>query len=127
MEDAMTRSDETSRRPPAHGELVYLQIPAVDPSVSARFYERLFGWQVDPPATGFEAPGLIGQWVTDRPAAPDSGPLAWIAVTDIAQALELAESAGGEVVERPYPDGPVRVLASIRDPAGNLVGVVGHR
>jgi uncharacterized protein len=123
----MTRSDETTRRPPAHGELVYLQIPAVDATTSARFYERLFAWKVDPPATGFEAPGLIGQWVTDRPPASEAGPVAWIAVTDIEHALELAVSAGGEAIDQPYPDGPRRVLATIRDPAGNLLGIVGHR
>jgi predicted enzyme related to lactoylglutathione lyase len=126
----MTRSDQTdddARRPPPHGQLVYVQIPALDATASARFYERVFGWQVDPPGTGFEAPGLIGQWVTDRPAAPDAGPLAWIFVTDVDRALELAASCGGEVVEQPYPDGPVRVLATVRDPAGNLVGLAGHR
>jgi predicted enzyme related to lactoylglutathione lyase len=125
----MTQSDQTdesARRPPAHGQLVYLQIPALDASASARFYEQIFGWKVDPPGTEFEAPGLIGQWVTDRPPTRDAGPLAWIAVTDIEHALESATSGGGEVVDRPSPDGPVRVLASIRDPAGNLVGVVGH-
>jgi predicted enzyme related to lactoylglutathione lyase len=129
-EDAMTRSEETEKtswQRPAHGQLVYVQIPALDVTASAQFYERIFGWSVDPPDTGFEAPGLIGQWVTDRPAAPDAGPLAWIAVTDLDQTLELAASGGGEVVDQPYPDGPVRILASLRDPAGNLVGVVGHR
>ena len=60
------------------GQLCYLQIPADDVEISARFYERVFGWGVDPPDTGFEAPGLIGQWVTDRPASPGSGPVGWI-------------------------------------------------
>ena len=59
----------------AHGQLCYLQIPAYDVAASARFYGRVFGWRVDPPGAGFEAPGLIGEWTTDRPPAPDSGPL----------------------------------------------------
>src|ERR1700742_4106836 len=54
-----------------HGQLVYLQIPATDITTSARFYERVFGWEIDAPEHGFEAPGLIGQWITDRAAAPD--------------------------------------------------------
>jgi len=32
------------------GQLCYLQIPAVDITTSARFYERVFGWRVAPPA-----------------------------------------------------------------------------
>ena len=32
----------------AHGQLCYLQIPARDVAVSARFYARVFGWTVDP-------------------------------------------------------------------------------
>ena len=59
----------------AHGQLCYLQIPALEVTTSARFYERVFGWRVDPPESGFEAPGLIGQWITDRSPAPDAGPV----------------------------------------------------
>jgi PhnB protein len=109
----------------AHGQLVYLQIPAADVTVSARFYERVLGWRVDPPESGFEAPGLIGQWITDRPSAPDAGPVMWIAVDDLARTLTEAARAGGALRQEPTPDGP-RVLASFSDPAGNLVGIVAH-
>jgi uncharacterized glyoxalase superfamily protein PhnB len=105
------------------GQLCYLQIPALDFTTSARFYERLFGWRVDPPEAGFEAPGLIGQWVTDRPPAPDAGPVGWIHVADVRRTLEAAEAAGATLREGPTPDGP-RLLASFSDPAGNLVGIV---
>ena len=76
------------------GQLCYLQIPALDVTTSARFYARVFGWQVDPPEAGFEAPGLIGQWVTDRPPAPDAGPVGWIHVHDVRATLDLARDAG---------------------------------
>ena len=104
------------------GQLCYLQIPADDVEISARFYERLFGWKVDPPGSGFEAPGLIGQWVTDRPASPDAGPVGWINVPDIGRTLADAVEAGATVRGEPAPDGP-RLLASFLDPAGNLVGI----
>jgi uncharacterized glyoxalase superfamily protein PhnB/catechol 2,3-dioxygenase-like lactoylglutathione lyase family enzyme len=107
------------------GQLVYLQIPALDITTSARFYERIFGWTVDPPESGFEAPGLIGQWITDRPPARDAGPVGWIHVADIRQTLEQARTAGATVKDEPQPDGP-RLLASFTDPAGNLVGIVEH-
>jgi uncharacterized glyoxalase superfamily protein PhnB len=108
-----------------HGQLSYLQIPALDITTSAQFYARVFGWEVDPPEAGFESPGLIGQWVTDRPPAPDAGPVGWIHVTDLAATLEVAREAGAVVRDGPMPDGP-RVLASFADPAGNLVGIVTH-
>lgn len=107
------------------GQLCYLQIPTLDVTTSARFYERLFDWKVDPPEAGFEAPGLIGQWVTDRPPASDAGPVGWIHVSDVRRTLEEAQAAGAALCEGPTPDGP-RLLASFADPAGNLVGIVQH-
>lgn len=107
------------------GQLCYLQIPADDVETSARFYERVFGWSVEPPGAGFEAPGLIGQWITDRPASPESGPVGWITVPDVEGALAVAVAAGARLREEPTPDGP-RVLASFLDPAGNVVGIVQH-
>ncbi|MBV9945016.1 MAG: hypothetical protein JO262_23030 [Solirubrobacterales bacterium] len=107
------------------GQLCYLQIPALDVTTAARFYERVFGWRVDPPEAGFEAPGLIGQWVTDRAPAPDAGLVGWIHVRDVRQTLEVARQAGGTPRDGPLPDGP-RLLASFADPAGNLVGIVQH-
>ena len=108
-----------------HGQLVYLQIPATDITASARFYEQVLGWDVDPPESGFEAPGLIGQWITDRPPAPDAGAVMWIHVDDVADTLTEAEGAGAVLRQEPTPDGP-RLLASFSDPAGNLVGIVAH-
>ncbi|MGN6871594.1 MAG: VOC family protein [Solirubrobacteraceae bacterium] len=107
------------------GQLCYLQIPALDVTTSALFYQRLFGWDVDPPEAGFEAPGLIGQWITDRPPAPDAGPVGWIHVPDVRRTLKEAQAAGATLCEGPMPDGP-RLLASFSDPAGNRVGIVQH-
>lgn len=107
------------------GQLCYLQIPALDINTSAHFYARLFGWEVDPPEAGFEMPGLIGQWITDRPPAPDAGPVGWIHVADVRRTLSEAQAAGATVHDGPTPDGP-RLLASFTDPAGNLVGIVEH-
>ena len=108
-----------------HGQLVYLQIPATDIAASARFYEEVLGWSVDPPESGFEAPGLIGQWITDRAPAPGGGPVMWLHVDDVVQALAAAERAGAVLRDGPTPDGP-RILGTFSDPAGNLVGVAGH-
>jgi predicted enzyme related to lactoylglutathione lyase len=109
----------------AHGQICYLQIPAVDVMASAAFYEKIFGWKIERPYASFEAPGLIGQWVADRPPAADAGLLAWINVDRIDDTLELVRTNGGQVVEPPSADGP-RWLATIRDPGGNVLGLAQH-
>ncbi len=123
----MSETEEQATSIPGleRGQLCYLQIPALDITTSARFYEQLFGWKVDPPEAGFEAPALIGQWITDRAPAPDAGPVGWINVPDVRRTLERARAAGGVPQDGPLPDGP-RLLASFTDPAGNLVGIVQH-
>jgi len=117
--------ESTSGSGPAHGQVCYLQIPAVDAMKSAAFYEKVFGWRIERPYPSFEAPGLIGQWVTDRAPGAEAGLLAWISVDRIDEVLKLARECGGEVVEQPSADGP-RWLAKIRDPGGNAIGVARH-
>jgi uncharacterized protein len=124
----MTASDnaETARAGAMqHGQICYLQIPALDLLKSAEFFEKVFGWQIERPYPSFESPGLIGQWVTDRAPAPDAGPLIWINVQNIDETLESVRTGGGEVIEPPSADGP-RWLATIRDPAGNVLGIAQH-
>jgi predicted enzyme related to lactoylglutathione lyase len=110
----------------AHGQLAYVQIPAVEPLQSAAFYEAGFGWRIERPYPGFEAPELIGLWVDDRPSAQDAGLTIWIHVDDIGRALELVRVHGGAVLEPPSSDGPTRTLAAIRDPGGNRIRLVHH-
>jgi uncharacterized protein len=110
----------------AHGQLCYLQIPASDVWRSAQFYATVFGWHIEHPYPSFEAPGLIGQWVDNRSPSPDAGPLAWLNVDHIDATLEMVIESGGGVLEGPSLDDGVRWLATIRDPAGNTLGVVQH-
>ncbi len=108
-----------------HGQVCYLQIPARDVTKSAEFYEKVFGCKIERPYPSFEAPGLIGQWVTERAPAEGAGLLAWINVERIDDILESVRASGGQVLEPPSPDGP-RWLATIRDPAGNVLGIAQH-
>ncbi len=109
----------------AHGQVCYLQIPALDMMKSAGFYEKVFGWRIERPYPSFEAPGLIGQWVSDRPPAVEAGLLAWINVDSIDRTIECIVASGGEILTPPAEDGP-RWLATIRDPAGNVLGIAQH-
>ena len=49
----------------------------------------------------------------------------WINVQNIDETLARVRANGGEVAEDPSADGP-RWLATIRDPAGNVLGVAQH-
>jgi uncharacterized protein len=109
-----------------HGQVCYLQIPAADTVRSAEFYEAVFDWHIERPYPSFTSPGLIGQWVTDRPPAPDAGPMLWLAVTDLNATLARVTANGGEVAAEPAADGPNRILATILDPAGNPIGLAAH-
>lgn len=109
---------------PVQGQVSYLQIPAINVKRSAEFYARVFGWHIEHPHPGFDAPGLIGQWVTDRPPTPNAGMLPWLHVDSMTDAMKLVRAHGGEVLEHPTPDGPERLLSTVRDPAGNVLGLV---
>ncbi len=109
-----------------HGQLCYLQLPAVSSQRAAAFYQAVFGWRIEAHYPDFEAPGLIGQWVEGRPPARDAGPMIWIHVADMAGTLERVTAHGGEILEPPAPDGPTRTLATIADSEGNPIGLAGH-
>ena len=109
---------------PSHGQLCYLQIPTLNIDKSAEFYAAIFGWQTSPGESGFEAPGLIGQFIDDRPVDPEAGLLAWIWVYDIRETLARATELGSLVLSPPAVDGGERWLATITDPGGNQLGVV---
>lgn len=109
------------------GGLSYLEIPAADPRRSAAFYKAVLGWKIDYRDTGevkfSDATGhLIGSWDTDRVAARETGLLPYFYVDRIDDAVTRAIERGGEVVRAPYPEGDLWV-ATLRDPAGNLIGI----
>ncbi|MDT7578430.1 MAG: hypothetical protein QOH17_4763, partial [Pseudonocardiales bacterium] len=94
----------------SHGRIDYLQLPALDIATSAAFYEKVFGWKVELAYGGFEAPGMIGQWTTDRAPVADAGPLVWIRADNLYPTLEVVVDGGGRVCGRPQLDGGERWL-----------------
>jgi predicted enzyme related to lactoylglutathione lyase/extradiol dioxygenase family protein len=121
----MTRPDIHRRvRPPAHGQVGYLQLPAVDMARAAAFYQAVFGWSVAPEEHSFEAPGIIGQWTTDLKPAGSAGPVLWICADDLGPTLDKVVSNGGTVHGRPHLDNGERWLVEVDDPAGNRIGIV---
>jgi predicted enzyme related to lactoylglutathione lyase len=110
-----------------HGGLSYLEIPTSDPARSAAFYQQIAGWKVDQrSARDFRyADGgglLIGRFVDGRPASPAPALLPYLYVDDVAAAVALAGSLGGETVKPVTPEGDI-LVAQIRDPSGNVIGL----
>ncbi|MDQ2738077.1 MAG: glyoxalase, partial [Actinomycetota bacterium] len=120
----MSSNDFRRRSFPEHGQIGYLQLPAADVARSATFYREVFGWSVDEEHASFQAPALIGQWITDREPAASAGVLLWICADDLYPTLERVVTHGGVVHSRPQLDGGERWLVEIADPAGNRLGMV---
>jgi uncharacterized protein len=110
--------------------LCYLEIPALDVHESAAFYEAVFGWNIrhrDTSRPSFDdATGYVsGAWVTGREICREPGLLPYIWVDAIDAILSKVAADGGEVVENAHCDSPgsTSLIATFRDPAGNLIGL----
>jgi len=109
------------------GKICYIEIPATDIGRSAAFYNRAFGWQIrqrGDGATAFDdtVNEVSGTWVLGRPPASEPGLMVYIMVGSAAAAVAAVVSAGGEIVEPVNPNAR-EVVATFRDPAGNLIGI----
>jgi predicted enzyme related to lactoylglutathione lyase len=100
------------------GGVSYLRIP--------EFYRAVFGWQVrgrpDAPSFSDGTGHVIGHWRTDLPAAGQAGVLPYVYVTSLDGTLRAAAGHGAELVTPPYPEGNLWI-ATVRDPAGNVIGI----
>lgn len=109
------------------GKLCYIEIPASDVHKSADFYERAFGWNIrfrdtDRPSFDDTTGEVSGAFVGERTPAREAGFMLYVMAADAAAVANAVIAAGGEIV---LPVGQYRgeVLATFRDPAGNLMGI----
>jgi uncharacterized protein len=116
-------------QPPTYrtGKICYIEIPATDVNQSAEFYRRAFGWQTRKRGDGSTAfddtvNEVSGTWVVGRPPATEPGLMVYIMVGSADATVESIVSAGGQIVHRSQP-GDREVVATFRDPAGNLIGI----
>jgi predicted enzyme related to lactoylglutathione lyase len=119
----------TSEKPPTYrtGKICYIEIPAADVEQSAQFYRRAFGWQIRKRGDGSTAfddtvNEVSGTWVLGRPIATKPGLMVYIMVGSATAAVDAVVSAGGEIV-KPVDPTAREVVATFRDPAGNLLGI----
>ena len=110
------------------GKICYIEMPAIDISKSAQFYQRVFGWQVRQRGDGSAAfddttGGVSGTWVPGRsPSTDPTGLIVSIMVANAATTIEAIVAEGGEIVQPVNPD-EQEVYALFRDPAGNILSI----
>jgi predicted enzyme related to lactoylglutathione lyase len=109
------------------GKICYLEIPAIDISQSAQFYQQAFSWHIrqrNDGSTAFDdtTGEVSGMWVLGRSPSNNPGLLVSIMVANAATTIETIIAAGGEIVQPVNPD-EREVYALFRDPAGNMLGI----
>jgi uncharacterized protein len=109
------------------GKICYIEIPARDVRESAQFYTRAFGWEIRQRGHGSTAfddtvNEVSGTWILGRPPADEPGLMVYIMVASAAAAVDAIVSAGGEIVQ-PVDPHANEVVATFRDPAGNVIGI----
>lgn len=113
--------------PFGHGRVAYVQIPAIDVNASAAFYQDTFGWQIRGGSASHlsfsdATDNVIGAFVTGRNVSDDPGIILYIYVHGLDATLDQIKAAGRAVVKEPYREGDVWV-ATVFDPAGNVIGI----
>ncbi len=114
-----------------HGKVCYIEIPAIDISASASFYEEVFGWQIRKRGDGQlafdDGVGQVsGTWVLGRKPATDPGLLIYIMVNSVAATVDAVVANGGKIVQPIGMDAP-EITARFSDLAGNVLGLYQER
>ena len=108
------------------GGVSYLRIPARDLAQSAEFYRAVFGWRLrgtpESPSFSDGTGHVIGHWRSDLPSVGEAGILPYIYVNHLDDTVRKATEHGAELATPPYPEGGLWI-ATIRDPAGNVIGI----
>lgn len=123
--------NETARlRQLARPRVCYVEIPALDSRASAVFYEKALGWNIrhresDRPSFDDATGDVSGAFVTGRKSSREPGMLLYIWVDDIKAVFARCIANGAEAVEAPRPESPGEPcwIATLRDPAGNTIGL----
>ena len=120
------------------GRVVHFEIHASQPQVLIDFYSSLFGWSFTKWEHGEywligtgpdEQPGINGGLVPRRGAAPAEGqPVnSYVCTADVAsvdESVGKATSLGGSIAVPKMPIPGVGWLAYVKDPDGNLLGLM---
>ena len=110
-----------------NGKICYVEIPSIDVTRSATFYEAVFGWGIRKRGDGSTAfddgvGEVSGTWVTGRPPSGQPGLLIYIMVDSVEATIDAVVASGGVIVQPIGGDAP-EITARFRDPAGNVIGL----
>lgn len=110
-----------------NGKICYIQIPAVDPAQSAKFYATVFGWNIrkrDDGSIAFDdgVGEVSGTWVTGQKPAAEPNLLIYIMVENMAATIDLVNAHGGKILQPPDKSAQ-DVIALFSDPAANVFGL----
>jgi uncharacterized protein len=115
--------------------VVHFEVVGKDGEKLQQYYSELFGWeiQVDNAMNygmvaregnvGRDGVG-IGGGVGQGPEGYDGHVTFYVAVPDVEEALQKAESLGGQRIMGPENIMDMVTLGQFKDPEGNMVGVV---
>jgi uncharacterized protein len=116
--------------------VVHFEVVGKDGEKLQEYYGQLFGWNIDannPMQYGMvDAKGNktvsgdtgIGGGVGQGPDGYDGHVTFYVAVPDVEEALQKAESLGGTRVMGPEKIMDMVELGQFKDPEGNLIGIV---
>jgi predicted enzyme related to lactoylglutathione lyase len=120
------------------GRVVHFEIHADDPEQAARFYRELFGWRIekwDGPMeywmvfTGPDGtPGINGGLMRrQQPLSGNDGVIAYVCtvnVDDLDRSMAHGAELGAAVAMPRFPVTGVGWMAYLKDPAGNVFGLM---
>lgn len=108
--------------------VIHFEFGAADGAGLAAFYKSLFDWRVEPAGPEYwllsPGDGSVGGAVLQVSEGVPSYLAVYVAIDDLEQSLAKAEELGASqlVPETTVPG--VGTFAMIRDPAGNMVGLM---
>jgi predicted enzyme related to lactoylglutathione lyase len=115
--------------------VVHFEVVGKDGQKLHQYYSELFGWEIQADNAmnygmvaregnvGRDGVG-IGGGVGQGPEGYDGHVTFYVAVPDVEEALQKAESLGGQRIMGPENIMDMVTLGQFKDPEGNMVGVV---
>ncbi len=106
--------------------VVHFEILGKDQKLLEEFYKSVFDWEITPAGEGYS---LVkpGSGINGGIGAMGEGRVHvtfYVAVDDVAGALKLIESKGGQNAYGPLPTPDGGIFAGFLDPEGHLIGLV---
>lgn len=107
--------------------IVHIEWKSADFGRTAAFYARVFDWRTEQNASASYmkldgGDGPSGGWLR-ADFAQSPGPVAYLAVDDVAAKLQEIEEAGGRILVRSLPFAGGGEVALFADPDGNVLGL----